>query len=181
MLIPLSPHANTPCVALNAIVADIMREAGELMLTFTLTGALTNIKGGASLNALTLGQRADNLWLTTCLECFLRPTGQSQYLEINISPDTGDWSTYDFTAYRDGMAPSPATLIDLSAAHSGGRAIVTAKILLPATYETAALDCAVTAVIEEASGQKSYWALAHPGEQPDFHDQDAFIHALPAS
>ena len=28
----------------------------------------------------------------------------------------------------------------------------------------------LTAVLEEAGGVKSYWALAHPAEKPDFHD-----------
>ena len=31
-----------------------------------------------------------------------------------------------------------------------------------------------TAVIEEADGTKSYWALAHPSDKPDFHHPDSF-------
>ena len=34
---------------------------------------------------------------------------------------------------------------------------------------------ALSAVIEEASGTKSYWALAHPPGKPDFHHSDAFV------
>lgn len=34
---------------------------------------------------------------------------------------------------------------------------------------------AITAVIEEADGTKSYWALAHPSEKPDFHHPDGFV------
>ncbi len=34
---------------------------------------------------------------------------------------------------------------------------------------------AITAVIEEADGTKSYWALAHPAEKPDFHHPDGFV------
>lgn len=37
----------------------------------------------------------------------------------------------------------------------------------------------VTAVIEEAHGAKSYWALAHPSDKPDFHHPDSFVLELP--
>jgi len=32
----------------------------------------------------------------------------------------------------------------------------------------------LSAVIEETSGRKSYWALAHPPGKPDFHHTDSF-------
>lgn len=40
---------------------------------------------------------------------------------------------------------------------------------------------AITAVIEEADGTKSYWALAHPVEKPDFHHPDGFVLELPTT
>jgi len=39
----------------------------------------------------------------------------------------------------------------------------------------------LAAVIEEASGRKSYWALAHPPGKPDFHHSDCFAHEIPAA
>jgi hypothetical protein len=38
----------------------------------------------------------------------------------------------------------------------------------------------LSAVIEDSSGAKSYWALAHPPGKPDFHHPDCFAHELPA-
>lgn len=38
----------------------------------------------------------------------------------------------------------------------------------------------IAAVIEEADGTKSYWALAHPPGPPDFHHPDCFVLELPA-
>lgn len=38
----------------------------------------------------------------------------------------------------------------------------------------------ISAVIEEADGTKSYWALAHAPGPPDFHNRDCFIATLPA-
>ena len=33
-------------------------------------------------------------------------------------------------------------------------------------------------VIETVDGERSYWALAHPAGQPDFHHRDSFTLAL---
>jgi hypothetical protein len=33
----------------------------------------------------------------------------------------------------------------------------------------------LAAVIEETSGHKSYWALAHPPGRADFHHSDSFV------
>jgi hypothetical protein len=38
----------------------------------------------------------------------------------------------------------------------------------------------LSAVIEEANGRKSYWALAHPPGKADFHHSDCFAYKLPA-
>ena len=40
-------------------------------------------------------------------------------------------------------------------------------------------EVSVAAVIEEAHGNKSYWALAHPSDKPDFHHPDSFVLDLP--
>ena len=47
--------------------------------------------------------------------------------------------------------------------------------LPPAIPTEAALQVAITSVIEERSGRLSYWALAHPGPEPDFHRRDGFL------
>lgn len=39
---------------------------------------------------------------------------------------------------------------------------------------------AISAVIEETDGTKSYWALAHPPGRPDFHHSDCFALELAA-
>ena len=40
-------------------------------------------------------------------------------------------------------------------------------------------DLNLSAVLEEADGTRSYWALAHPAEKPDFHAADCFVAKLP--
>ena len=38
----------------------------------------------------------------------------------------------------------------------------------------------LSAVLEEKDGTKSYWALAHAADKPDFHDAGCFVARLPA-
>ena len=117
--------------------------------------------------------RADELWKTTCFELFLRPVGGDAYVELNLSPSER-WAAYDFTEYRDGMSERPASREpDCTIRQGSSFAIFDAAIprdILPAFPAAANF----TAVIEEHGGVKSFWALAHPAEKPDFHDAACF-------
>src|SRR5689334_3335291 len=53
-------------------------------------------------------ERTDELWKTTCFEAFLRPLGETSYLEWNFAP-SGQWASYEFSDYRDGMAEAEVT------------------------------------------------------------------------
>jgi hypothetical protein len=120
--------------------------------------------------------RADELWRTTCFEAFLRAEGGEPYREWNFAP-SGDWAAYDFSAYRKGMAnahvPSPPyiRLEDNFTWWALGCTI--------ATEAEVAWALALSVVLEEADGTKSYWSLAHPvTEKPDFHHPDCFVARL---
>jgi len=45
----------------------------------------------------------------------------------------------------------------------------------------AAWRLGLSAVLEEASGRTSYWALAHSTAKPDFHHADCFACELPVA
>jgi hypothetical protein len=119
--------------------------------------------------------RTDGLWRTTCLEAFLREADTDAYREWNFAP-SGDWAAYDFTGYREGATnaevdpPPYVRLEDNFTWWSLGAAIT-----VPAEAEW---QFSLTAVIEEKDGTKSYWALAHPAEKPDFHDPGCFVAKL---
>jgi hypothetical protein len=40
-------------------------------------------------------------------------------------------------------------------------------------------ELALSAILEEKDGTKTYWALAHADERPDFHHPDCFVARLP--
>ena len=120
--------------------------------------------------------RTDELWKTTCFEAFLRPLGEENYREWNFAP-SGDWAAYDFSRYRDDMAQAEidgepyVRMEDNLTWWAFG-----ATIAVPADTNWSS---ASRAVLEEKDGTKSYWALAHPGEKPDFHDPGCFAAHLP--
>ena len=120
--------------------------------------------------------RADELWKTTCFEAFLREAGASAYREWNFA-SSGQWAAYDFSAYREGMANAdiaPPPYIRMED-----------NLTWWAIGATIALDTGkhwemgLSAVLEEKGEAKSYWALAHAGDKPDFHSPDCFAARLP--
>lgn len=123
--------------------------------------------------------RADGLWQTTCFELFLMPTSGDAYCEFNLSPSER-WAAYDFEGYRSAMRERPAEREPQGTMRLGSSfAIFDAAIPRSALPES---DCRMNlaAVIEEQGGTKSYWALAHPPEKPDFHDPACFTATLAA-
>ena len=123
--------------------------------------------------------RADELWRTTCFELFLMPSGGDAYSELNLSPSER-WNAYDFSDYRDGMTERPASREPNCTMRQGGSFAIF-DVAVPASVIPKA-NCAMnlTCVLEEESGIKSFWALKHVKDQPDFHDPACFAAELAA-
>lgn len=120
--------------------------------------------------------RTDELWQTTCFEAFLQPVGEDGYREWNFAP-SGQWAAYDFSAYRadmvDAQALSPPyiRMEDNFTWWSLGASI--------AVSADTSWQLGLSCVLEEANGNKSYWALAHLSDKPDFHAPGCFTGHLP--
>jgi hypothetical protein len=121
---------------------------------------------------VTTPSRADELWKTTCFELFLRRPGEAAYVEFNLSP-SGQWAAYAFGDYRQGRSDLDIAAPEIGAADD--RALL-ASVTAPGPGPWRA---SLSAVIEEADGTKSYWALAHRSDKPDFHHPDSFVLELP--
>jgi hypothetical protein len=94
--------------------------------------------------------------------------GAQGYSEFNFSP-CERWAAYDFAAYRSGMAERAMERGPVITPRRGGDGLfcdvaIPAPALPPLPWRYGP-----TAVLEEAGGVKSYWAMAHAGETPDFH------------
>jgi hypothetical protein len=119
--------------------------------------------------------RVDGLWKTTCFEAFLRPLGEQSFREWNFAP-SGQWAAYDFSGYREGSANA-----DIAAAPYVRFEDNFTWWALGATIGVDAdtdWELGLSAVLEEKDGTKSYWALAHTADKPDFHAPGCFTARL---
>jgi hypothetical protein len=116
--------------------------------------------------------RTPGLWEHTCFEAFLRhPNGR--YWEFNFAP-SGAWAAYEFDGYRQGMRDLPVERPRVEVRNDGNCFQLQVQLSLPAEA-TSSLHANFSAVIEETSGRKSYWALAHPPGKADFHHPASFM------
>ena len=175
MRLELSPNPLTPRDATRSIAVEVERLGPEaIALRYQLVGELAALV----VPAVAAPGRADELWRHTCFEAFLRPDADEGYCEFNFAPST-QWAAYRFTGYREGMAPAPVAPPRIDVRAGDGVLLLTAKLNLAGLdLCSGASRLALSAVVEEASGAKSYWALAHPPGKPDFHHRSSFACTL---
>ena len=111
--------------------------------------------------------REDGLWEHTCFEVFV--TTPDGYREFNLSP-SGEWASYRFSTYRADMAEGRELVVGLALDLASDMLALEAYLDLPPN----ACGLGLSSVIEARDGSKSYWALTHPGEAPDFHHPASF-------
>lgn len=123
--------------------------------------------------------RADGLWQATCFELFVKPDGGEGYAEFNFSPSQR-WAAYDFSGYREGMAERPMPRDPVCTPRRGQSVLIFDVSLPSAALPSLPAALGLTAVIEEEGGHKSYWAIAHREDRPDFHHASCFAASLEA-
>jgi hypothetical protein len=152
------------------ITGKIERTGSQLSIRYEVTGEIENILLPAKSSA---PSRKDDLWKATCFEFFLAIPNQPHYWEFNMSP-SGDWNVYKMDAYRRvgfreetaiAQLPFQFELPNLELS-------VDLNLLFPSTQP---LQASITAIIQTKDGNETYWALAHPGPQADFHLRESFI------
>jgi len=126
-----------------------------------------------------------DLWRHTCFEAFMRAEGAVAYHELNLAP-SGEWATLAFRDYRVPDEPpradaaptaSLAAVSRLAVRATADRVELDATVALDAlapAYAASALSIALATVVEETGGTRSYWALRHSTDAPDFHHREAF-------
>ena len=120
--------------------------------------------------------RRDGLWKETCFELFLGLEKSDRYWEFNFSP-AGHWNVFGFETYRQGMQEEQAfaSLPFSVQSHPDGLNLSVELDLEKIILRDHALKAGISAVVRSAGGDCTYWALTHPGTQPDFHRKDGFI------
>ena len=166
---PLKLHPDSTCDAIKGIDVEVER-VGEngLRLHYTAVGKIA----GLLLAPPARPERTDELWRTTCFELFVQEPPHTAYREFNFAPST-QWAAYRFTGHREGMMPATEIAAPrIDAQTNAGTFKLKALLELPNLANATRL--AISAVIEETNGRKSYWALAHPPGKPDFHHAAGF-------
>lgn len=172
--VALRPFAAAPA-ALRGIRVRVARPAAaRLVLQYELQGTLADLRLADGPASAAPDEPTEGLWRHTCMELFVSQGPPGPYLEFNLAP-SGRWAAYRFSGYRAGMAPLTGIRpprIELTT--HADRLLLSAEVALPTHLGAGGLRLGLTAVVEDARGALSYWALAHPGDRPDFHQPDSF-------
>jgi hypothetical protein len=164
----LKLHPDCRCDAVEGIEVEIgPRSGAQLRLRYVATGDMANLLVPAPAEP----ERTDGLWQSTCFEAFARQHGGDGYEEFNFSPST-QWAVYRFDGYRSGMGKPSVLAPRIEGRHGARHYELHVAFDLPGAGPW---RLGLSAVIEETSGRKSYWALAHPAGKPDFHHADGFV------
>ncbi len=169
----LQPFPGTrPCFPLE-ITGSVTRQDSILAWRYEVRGDLMAVVLPEPAES---PARRDRLWEETCLEFFLAPADAPRYWEFNLSP-AGHWNVYRFESYRQGMAEEAALAsLPFTIERTSASLLLTLEVdvagLIPAPLS---IEVAISAVIKDREGETTYWALTHPGPQPDFHRREAFL------
>ncbi len=177
----LLPFASSPpeSIAPLKITGTIARHSNQLTLHYALQGDLSTVAIPSPVEA---PARTYSLWEHTCFEFFLAERGRDRYWEFNLSP-SGDWNIYQLEGYRQGLREDLSfTSLPFTVRHHPQELSlqidVNLEVIVPSSV---GLEIAITAVIELAHGDMSYWALTHAGPEADFHRRESFAIVLDAS
>jgi hypothetical protein len=178
MRLALRLHPDSDCHAATRIDVDVARGmAGDLRLSYRVTGRVADLR----LPPVAEPTRTDELWRHTCFEAFVRSSGDAGYHEFNVAP-SARWAAYRFDGYRSGMRAAAGIGVPRIAVRSSPEQYTLQAALaldgLASLPRDATWRLGLSAVIEEASGRISYWALAHPPGKADFHHADCFAAEL---
>jgi hypothetical protein len=177
----LKLHPNSRSIAAAQIEVDVARpQADRLVLFYILTGKLQDVV----MPTVTAPLRSEGLSRHTCFEAFIRASAGTAYYEFNFAPST-QWTAYRFSGHRSGMCVASEVGVPIIEVQS-----TPDRYTLQATLDLDGLSglprvggwrLGLSAVIEDAGGNMSYWALAHPPGKPDFHHAACFALELSAA
>jgi len=170
----LEPHSRTPCNAVRRIAVTVEPGPirGELRIRFRIEGDVERLR----LPLPEIARRRDGLWQHTCFEAFLQPDASHAYYEFNFAP-SGDWAAYRFGGRRSERSLPDVPAPPIGFARHARHCEMTADLAVTALQELSGaspIRAGLATVVETTDGALSYWALAHPGDAPDFHDPASF-------
>ncbi len=118
-------------------------------------------------------ERVLKLWEKTCFEFFIKDQNSNQYLEFNFSPNFS-WNAFYFQDYRSELREwEEIHSIEIDILNSLDHFTLMAKIpyknIIQKLNSLNNLSYSTTAVLLEKDQSKSYWAIDHLDQVPNFH------------
>jgi hypothetical protein len=173
----LKLHPDSPCGAATRIEVDVaLPHPGSLVLCYFVTGRICDLR----IPPIVTAARAEELWQHTCFEAFIG-IPEATYYEFNFAPST-QWAAYRFSGYRSGMCAEEISALEVETQSRPECYTLRASLALDWSSHLprdARWRLGLSALIEETSGHKSHWALAHPPGKADFHHSDCFAMNFP--
>ena len=168
-LIPY-PAANIPAIE---ITGAIIRQDNIISIHYSVRGEIKNIL----LPNPSTSSRKDDLWKATCFEFFIAIPNLPEYWEFNMSPSS-EWNIYHMDTYRRIGFREESAIDELQFAFKQTANEFSADIsvnLHSIIRLVQNLQVNVTAIIQTKDKNETYWSLAHPSQQADFHLKESFI------
>jgi hypothetical protein len=166
-------HPDSSCFTVTHIEVEVVRpQARSLVFVYVVAGRISDL----AMPPMATATRSDELWRHSCFEAFVAGSPSVAYYEFNFAPST-QWAAYRFSGYRTGMrVATEIKAPQVSVESNFDRYVLQASVELDHVLlsEGSPLRFGLAAVIEEISGNRSYWALAHPPGKADFHHSDCF-------
>jgi hypothetical protein len=171
----LQPHPASDRSGIRrfTVELDVAPKSRALLLDYSIEGDIDRLV----LPPPGIARRVDGLWQHSCFEAFLGTDRDESYHEFNFAP-SGDWAAWRFGGRRSAQSSPelPAPSIEFRRDADACRLSATVSIgSLPELADAADIRAGMAAVVETQDGALSYWALAHGGERPDFHDPASFL------
>jgi hypothetical protein len=151
------------------IAGTVQRQNNQLQIQYNIQGDTQSILWPQTANS---PNRRFALWEQTCLEFFIAQPDAKPYWEVNLSP-SGDWNVYYLSDYRQDLT-EVAVYNSLPIA-TNGLSLSASLDLSPIVPLAAPIQLSITAVIQTQNTDYSYWAIAHTGQEPDFHRRESFV------
>ena len=168
-LIPF-PDSNIPTIK---ITGKISRQDHLLAVHYSLTGEIENV---LLPKISPLPTRKDELWTATCFEFFLGVADHPQYWEFNMSC-SGDWNVYSMDAYRRVGFREETSIqrLQFEVQNKTDWLLVDVIVDLNSIIQKEDLiQAGISSIIQTRDRNETYWALAHPNPQADFHLRQSF-------
>ena len=156
-----------------SISGELIRSGCNFFLRYKVKGEINQLLLSARSE---YPSRMDDLWEATCFEFFIAIPNQPEYWEFNMSPSE-DWNIYKMDAYRRVGFREEIAFTQLPFLLEVRDDILILDIsvdLSPILEIEQEVQVGITAIVQTVDRNESYWALAHPGTNADFHSRESF-------